>query len=82
MDQAGARRALMTQIAESLRDGGELSTAQILMICAAISFAIVASLLTVAGFLVPDPASIPWMVVASRVLLLSAIWLIAIGGIF
>ena len=52
------------------------------MICAAISFAIVASVLTVAGFLVPDPASIPWMVVTSRVLLLSAIWLIAIGGIF
>jgi len=52
------------------------------MICAAICFAILASVLTVAGFLVEDPASIPWMVVASRVLLLSAIWLIAIGGIF
>ena len=69
----------MTRIARSLRPGGELSTAQIIAICAALCLAIVASVLTVTGFLVPEPAGIPWIVVVNRVLALSAIWLVVIG---
>ncbi len=38
------------------------------------------SVLTVVGYLMSDPAGIPWMVVANRLLALSAIWLTAIGG--
>ena len=38
------------------------------------------SILTVLGFLLSEPAGIPWMVVANRLLALSAIWLTAIGG--
>ena len=38
------------------------------------------SILTVVGFLLSEPAGIPWMVVANRLLALSAIWLTAIGG--
>lgn len=38
------------------------------------------SVLTVVGFLLSEPAGIPWMVVANRLLALSAIWLTAIGG--
>jgi len=38
------------------------------------------SLLTVLGYLLSEPAGIPWMVVANRLLALSAIWLTAIGG--
>jgi signal transduction histidine kinase len=38
------------------------------------------SVLTVLGFLLSEPAGIPWMVAANRVLALSAIWLTAIGG--
>ena len=70
----------MTRIAESLRAGGELTTAQIITICAALCFAIIASVLTVTGFLVPEPASIPWIVVVNRVLALSAIWLTVLGA--
>ncbi|MDJ0711277.1 MAG: HAMP domain-containing sensor histidine kinase [Woeseiaceae bacterium] len=98
---------------------GPLSTAQITLICAAISigvftldvlglplgvaagvayvpavlvalwyprsgqtFAVAAatSLLTALGFLFSEPAGVPWMVLANRLLALSAIWLTAIGG--
>jgi len=38
------------------------------------------SVLTVLGFFLSEPAGIPWMVVANRLLALSAIWLTAIGG--
>ena len=38
------------------------------------------SVLTIVGFLMSEPAGIPWMVVANRLLALSAIWLTAIGG--
>jgi two-component system CheB/CheR fusion protein len=38
------------------------------------------SVLTVLGFLLSEPAGIPWMVVANRLLALSTIWLTAIGG--
>jgi len=38
------------------------------------------SVLTVVGFLLSDPAGIPWMVVANRLLALYAIWLTAIAG--
>jgi len=38
------------------------------------------SVLTVLGFLLSEPAGIPWMVAANRLLALSAIWLTAIGG--
>ena len=38
------------------------------------------SALTVFGIPLSEPAGIPWMVVANRLLALSAIWLIAIGG--
>ena len=38
------------------------------------------SVLTVVGFLLSEPAGIPWMVVTNRLLALSAIWLTAIGG--
>ena len=38
------------------------------------------SVLTVLGFLLSEPAGIPWMVVANRLLALFAIWLTAIGG--
>ncbi len=79
MDQAGVERTLMTRIAESLRPGGELSIAQIITICAALCFAIVASALTIAGFLVPEPSGIPWIVIVNRLLALSAIWLTVIG---
>ena len=70
----------MRRITESLRTGGELSTAQIMTICAALCLAIVASVLTVIGFLVPEPASVPWIVVVNRLLALSAIWLTVIGA--
>ncbi len=46
----------------------------------AIFFAGVVSVLTILGFLWSEPAGIPWMVVANRLLALSAIWLTAIGG--
>ncbi len=70
----------MTRIAESLRTGGELTTAQIITICAALCLAIVASVLTVVGFLVPEPSSIPWIAIVNRLLALSAIWLTALGA--
>ena len=70
----------MTRIEESLRAGGELSTAQIVTICAALGLAIVASVLTVVGFLVPEPSSIPWIVIVNRLLALAAIWLTVIGA--
>lgn len=38
------------------------------------------SILTIVGFLLSEPAGIPWMVVANRLLALAAIWLTAIGG--
>ncbi len=38
------------------------------------------SILTILGFLWSEPAGIPWMVVANRLLALSAIWLTAIAG--
>jgi len=38
------------------------------------------SILTILGFLLSEPAGIPWMVVANRLLALSAIWLTAIAG--
>ena len=38
------------------------------------------SALTVLGFLLSEPAGIPWMVVANRLLALYAIWLTAIAG--
>ena len=39
-----------------------------------------ASILTIFGFLWSEPAGIPWMVVANRLLALAAIWLTAIVG--
>ena len=42
--------------------------------------AAVASLLTILGFLLSEPAGVPWMVVTNRLLALSAIWLTALGG--
>ena len=38
------------------------------------------SILTLLGFLLSEPAGIPWMVIANRVLALFAIWLTAIAG--
>lgn len=38
------------------------------------------SVLTVLGFLLSEPAGVPWMVVANRLLALAAIWLTAIVG--
>jgi len=38
------------------------------------------SVLTVLGYLLSEPAGIPWMVVANRLLALSAIWLTVVGG--
>jgi len=38
------------------------------------------TILTVIGFLLSEPAGVPWMVVANRLLAISAIWLTAIGG--
>ena len=38
------------------------------------------SLLTVLGFLMSEPAGIPWMVVANRILALHGIWLTALAG--
>jgi signal transduction histidine kinase len=38
------------------------------------------SILTILGFLLSEPAGIPWMVVANRLLALAAIWLTAIIG--
>ncbi len=38
------------------------------------------SLLTILGFILSEPAGIPWMVVVNRLLALYAIWLTAIGG--
>ena len=38
------------------------------------------SILTILGFLLSEPAGIPWMVIANRLLALSAIWLTAIVG--
>lgn len=38
------------------------------------------SILTVLGFHMSEPAGAPWTVIANRLLALSAIWLIAIGG--
>lgn len=40
----------------------------------------VASALTILGYVLSEPSGIPWMVTANRLLALSAIWLIAIGG--
>ncbi len=45
-----------------------------------LAVAIGVSILTIVGFLLSEPAGIPWMVVTNRMLALSAIWLIAIGG--
>lgn len=42
--------------------------------------AAVTSALTVFGIPLSEPAGIPWVVVANRMLALAAIWLIAIGG--
>ncbi len=39
-----------------------------------------ASILTILGFALSEPAGIPWMVVANRLLALATIWLTAIGG--
>lgn len=46
------------------------------------TFAVAAatSLLTVIGFLLGEPAAILWVVLANRLLALSAIWLTAVGG--
>lgn len=46
------------------------------------TFAVAAatSLLTVIGFLLGEPAAILWIVLANRLLALSAIWLTAVGG--
>jgi signal transduction histidine kinase len=38
------------------------------------------SVLTLLGFFMSEPAGIPWMVVANRLLALLTIWVIAIGG--
>lgn len=38
------------------------------------------SILTILGYLLSEPAGIPWMVVANRLLALSAIWFTAIAG--
>ena len=38
------------------------------------------SILTILGFLWSEPAGIPWMVIANRLLALSAIWLTVIAG--
>ena len=38
------------------------------------------SVLTVLGYIMSEPAGIPWMVTANRLLALSAIWLTAVGG--
>ena len=38
------------------------------------------SFLTAFGFLMSEPAGVPWMVVANRLLSLAAIWLVAIAG--
>jgi signal transduction histidine kinase len=38
------------------------------------------SILTMAGFLMQEPAGVLWMVMMNRLLALSAIWLVAIGG--
>ena len=38
------------------------------------------SILTILGFLLSEPAGIPWMVVANRLLALAAIWMTAIVG--
>jgi len=38
------------------------------------------SLLTILGFLLSEPAGVPWMVVTNRLLALYAIWLTAIAG--
>lgn len=70
----------MVRMTGSLRPGGELTTAQIITIGAALALAIVASILTVVGFLVPEPSSIPWIVVMNRLLALSAIWITALGA--
>jgi PAS domain S-box-containing protein len=40
----------------------------------------VVSILTILGFLWSEPAGIPWMVIANRLLALSAIWLTTIAG--
>ncbi len=40
----------------------------------------VVSILTILGFFMSEPAGIPWMVLANRLLALAAIWLTAIGG--
>jgi len=45
-----------------------------------IFIAAIVSVLTVLGFLLSEPAGIPWMVVANRLLALAAIWLTAIMG--
>ncbi len=44
------------------------------------AIAAVASVLTMLGFVLSEPAGIPWMVVTNRLLALSTIWLTAIGG--
>jgi len=40
----------------------------------------VTSILTMTGFLLSEPAAVLWMVMANRLLALSAIWLTAVGG--
>jgi signal transduction histidine kinase len=40
----------------------------------------IVSVFTVLGFLMSEPAGIPWMVIANRLLALASIWLVAIGG--
>lgn len=40
----------------------------------------VVSILTVIGFLLGDPPPVPWMALVNRLLVISAIWLTAIGG--
>ena len=40
----------------------------------------IVTILTIAGFLLSEPAGVPWMVVTNRLLAISAIWLTAIGG--
>ena len=38
------------------------------------------SILTAVGYFMSEPAGVPWMVIANRLLALAAIWLVAIGG--
>jgi len=47
---------------------------------ATLSVAVGLTILTVLGFLLSEPAGIPWMVITNRLLALAAIWLTAIIG--